>query len=126
MPRSIIIAAISISLITHAYAASPLFDLDASPDIAVDLSGTIATGNQTARDNLSGSITLQVFISVADEDILEYDPTSAIWELAYDASAQVAGWADGPDLDAFDVTELLIVGAPYPTHITEPGSRLAG
>ena len=263
MPRFIIIAVISISLIPHAYAASPLHDLDASADIAVDLSGTIATGNQTARDNLSGTITLQVFTSVAenadlvayersangalltfdtsinlpstpsaitvrpadvvsfdgvnytkvfdgltagipdgahvdavategsdllvsfditvdlgggltvadedlvhwdggnftlhfdaslagidlaldldgahrlingnlllsfdgsgsigtpavffdDEDILEYDPTGAMWELAYDASAQVAGWADGPDLDAFDVTELLIVGVPFP------------
>ena len=252
-----VIVAISICLISHAYAASPFYDLDASPDIAVDLSGATTTGNQAARDNLSGTITLQVFTSVAenadliayehssngalltfdtsivlpsapsaitarpadvvsfdginytkvfdaitagipdgvrvdavatdgndlllsfditvdlgggltvtdedlirwdgasftlfldtsiagidpaldldgahrlkdgnlllsfdgsgsvgspavyfDEDILEYDPSNANWELAYDASAQFAGWADGPDLDAFDVTESLII-----------------
>ena len=54
----LVIVAISICLISHAYAASPFYDLDASPDIAVDLSGTITTGNQAARDNLSGTITL--------------------------------------------------------------------
>lgn len=39
-----------------------------------------------------------------DEDVLEYDPASAIWELAYDGSAQHATWA-AAELDALWATE---------------------
>lgn len=36
-----------------------------------------------------------------DEDLLEYDPGAGTWELAYDGSAEHAGWAVA-DLDALD------------------------
>jgi hypothetical protein len=38
-------------------------------------------------------------VALDDEDVLEYDPTLGIWELAYDGSAQHADWSTA-DLDA--------------------------
>ena len=79
-------------------------------DPTLDLDGAhrLANGNLLLSFDGSRSVgTTPVFFD--DEDILEYDPTGSSWELAYDASVQVAGWADGPDLDAFDATEPLLV-----------------
>jgi len=40
-----------------------------------------------------------------DEDALEYDPGGPTWTLAFDASAEHAGWEGGPDADAIFLPE---------------------
>jgi hypothetical protein len=79
-------------------------------DPALDLDGAhrLKNGNLLLSFDGSGSVGTPAIYFDA-EDALEYDPVGAIWELAYDASAQYAGWADGPDLDALDATEPLII-----------------
>lgn len=77
---------------------------------ALDLDGAhrLNNGNLLLSFDGSGAIgSPTVFFD--DEDILEYDPAGAAWELAYDASAQATGWSGGPDVDAFDAAEPLFI-----------------
>jgi len=41
-------------------------------------------------------------VAFADEDLLEYEPQSGTWDLAYDGSQSLAGW-EAADLDAVSV-----------------------
>jgi hypothetical protein len=92
-------------------------------DPALDLDGAhrLKDGNLLLSFDGSGSVgTPAVYFD--DEDILEYDPVGSTWELAYDASAQAAAWPDGSDIDAFDVTEPLIIDS----SLQISGSALGG
>jgi hypothetical protein len=92
-------------------------------DPALDLDGAhrLKDGNLLLSFDGSGSVgTPAVFFD--DEDILEYDPAGSTWELAYDGSAQATAWLDGSDIDAFDVTEPLIIDS----SLQISGSALGG
>lgn len=39
-------------------------------------------------------------VSFDDEDVLEYDPGGSTWEMAWDTSAERAGWATNADINA--------------------------
>ena len=79
-------------------------------DPALDLDGAHRLNNNNLLLSFDGSGSVGIpAVYFDDEDILEYDAVGLTWELAYDASAKFSAWADGPDLDAFDVTEPLII-----------------
>lgn len=52
-----------------------------------------------------------------DEDLLEFDPTTGDWSLAFDASEAVASWPTGTDLDA--------VALPEPGWLSQLAAGLA-
>ena len=56
-----------------------------------------------------------------DEDVLEYDPVGATWEMAYDGSVQHSGWPQG-DLDA--VHAVAAVAGAVPDGDEAPGTPL--
>ena len=64
----------------------------------LDLDGAHSLGGGKLAVSLDGSGTLGG-VSFDDEDVLEYDPRTGAWGMAYDASTQQAGWA-GADLVA--------------------------
>jgi hypothetical protein len=65
---------------------------------ALDLDGAYLLFNGHLLLSFDGSGTI-AGVTFDDEDVLEYDSTLGIWELAYDGSAAYAGWSAG-DLDA--------------------------
>ncbi len=71
---------------------------------ALDLDGAHDLGNGILGLSFDGSGTLGG-VDFDDEDVLEYDPIGPTWSMAYDGSAQHAGWSGGPDLDAVALPE---------------------
>jgi hypothetical protein len=57
-------------------------------------------------------------VGFADEDALEYDPVSGLWQPAYDGSAQHPGWV-AADLDGLAATE-----GPAPPILAGPAGAL--
>jgi len=83
---------------------APFFDgsLAGVPD-ALDVDGAhlLTTGNLLLSMDGAGDLG---GVSFADEDALEYDPTTGIWELAFDGSALHSDWVAG-DLAALAARE---------------------
>lgn len=69
-------------------------DLDGAHDLTGGLLGLSFDGS----GSLGG-------VAFDDEDVLEYDPSGPTWTLAFDASAEHAGWEGGPDSDAIYLPE---------------------
>ena len=84
---------------------------------ALDLDGAHDLGNGNLGLSFDGSGQLGG-VDFDDEDVLEYDPSGPTWLLAYDGSAEHAGWGGGPDLDA--------VALPEPGMLLLLGSGIAG
>lgn len=74
-------------------------DLDGAHDVGGGLLGLSFDGSGTL-----GSVDFD------DEDVLEYDPGGPTWSLAFDASAEHAGWSGGPDADAIYLPEPRALG----------------
>jgi len=69
--------------------------------VDLDAAHRLANGNLLLSFDAGGSAGGVTF---ADEDVLEHDPGSGGWELAYDGSAEHPGWV-AADLDALAVGE---------------------
>lgn len=69
--------------------------------LALDAAEVLGNGQLLLSFDGSGQAGSNVVF--ADEDVLEYTVTSAIWELAFDGSAAVAAWV-GADLEALEAT----------------------
>ena len=73
---------------SSAAAATPLLEMDASPDITVDLSGTLVEDEEAARDDLAGSVSAVSFAGLpSGADVIAHHVLS-----------------DGDQLLAFDTT----------------------
>jgi hypothetical protein len=86
----------SFSLVFDGSAAGVPTGLDL--DGAHDLSGGLLGLSFDGSGSLGG-------VAFDDEDVLEYDPSGPTWKLAFDASAEHAGWSGGPDADAVYLPE---------------------
>jgi hypothetical protein len=97
---------------------SSFFDGSAAGlDSALDIDGAHVFGSNgklALSFDISGSID---GVNFDDEDVLEYDPTSSTWELAWDASVERAEWEAGADVNAVffvpEPSQLLMVGSGF-------------
>jgi Calx-beta domain/IPTL-CTERM motif len=83
------------------------------PALDLDAAHRLSNGHLLLSFDTGGTI---AGVSFEDEDVLEFDPAAASWVLAYDGSAQHAGWP-AADLDALAAVE---AGPPPPPP--PPGS----
>jgi Calx-beta domain/IPTL-CTERM motif len=83
------------------------------PGLDVDAAHRLSNGHLLLSFDAGGTI---AGVSFDDEDVLEFDPVGGGWVLAYDGSAQHAGWP-AADLDALAAAE---AGPPPPPP--PPGS----
>ena len=81
----------------------------------LDLDGAhvfASNGNLALSFDTSGEVG---GVSFSDEDVLEYDPASASWEMAWDASLERPEWNEGTDTDAVhfvpEPTRLVLLAA---------------
>jgi hypothetical protein len=86
-------------------------------DSALDIDGAHVFGSNgklALSFDISGSID---GVDFDDEDVLEYDPMSSTWEMAWDASVERAEWEAGADVNAVffvpEPSQLLMVGAGF-------------
>lgn len=69
-------------------------------DTSLDIDGAHifeSSGNLALSFDTGGSIG---GVDFDDEDVLEYDPLSDTWEMAWDASSERPGWVNGADVNA--------------------------